>query len=515
MKIHKVFVLAIVAVAAYADALTVGINSPSTGKAVPWRACVFGKVSNPKSSVFVVVHPKRESTYYVEPQPTIQSSGEFSTMVYFAEEGAEYNGERFEVRAVAGPKGAMHEGQELASWPSAAAISDVIEVVRSDAAPSGCGPAAAIPIAIRPWDPPPVNVPIPMQPSNAISIWILAISALCCLLFIALTIVPSHARQAIDFLWTVRGTLWQRWESLLNGVLATLSQKSDAITQRMRRRSLAVWSNHGRNITFFVYIRHLVMWPVLLLVFLAAFYTDTRTLAPGLSLLLPPKTTLLLFDGAGGGPDLGSGTGSGPFGFFMSVAGPLRSAWEAQPLAFALALIQAALGAIMFRGLSSSSILRASFRDFARKRSMLFWVFIALDLTLGVIAGNRGWEFSADGMRWYIPAGVSFVLGLVTPWGAAVSLHFGLDSFAKSLAPVFAAISVLCVFCVDVGAPSLWTFVFPFIWLTPVSAAIFVALFLCLVASFLLWTTIVFHDCVLQITRAGRGNPDITVVTEA
>jgi hypothetical protein len=113
-----------------AGQLKIEITAPSDRAAVPQRPIVEGRVSDPASVVWVVIHPLEVSDYYVQPRANVRGKGDWKVEVYIGRPGNLDIGKAFEIRAVANPEGKLREGKILPDWPKASAISEVIEVTR-------------------------------------------------------------------------------------------------------------------------------------------------------------------------------------------------------------------------------------------------------------------------------------------------------------------------------------------------------------------------------------------------
>ena len=103
---------------------------PGHGAAVPEWPYVRGRVQNSKVHVWVIVHPMETGDYWVEPQAGVRDDGTWVAQAHIGRPGTIDVGKRFEVRAVANPASALHEGDVLPFWPDAQWSSDLIEVER-------------------------------------------------------------------------------------------------------------------------------------------------------------------------------------------------------------------------------------------------------------------------------------------------------------------------------------------------------------------------------------------------
>lgn len=118
--------------ASAAQAVDVSITTPKNGDIVSWRETVAGRVSDPAAEVWVVIHPfsNGETRYWVQPRTTVKRNGRWSVLAYFANASSFYSGLKFRVRACAGPKVPLSEGQIFYTWPPCAKWSRVVVVER-------------------------------------------------------------------------------------------------------------------------------------------------------------------------------------------------------------------------------------------------------------------------------------------------------------------------------------------------------------------------------------------------
>src|SRR5687768_10657195 len=79
----------------------VRVTSPASGSAVPERPIVEGTVSDPKATVWVIVHPLEVSDYWVQPRVTVRENGTWRVQLNIGRPGRIDLGKSFEIRAVA------------------------------------------------------------------------------------------------------------------------------------------------------------------------------------------------------------------------------------------------------------------------------------------------------------------------------------------------------------------------------------------------------------------------------
>ena len=104
------------------------ITSPRDGDSVAARSFVEGTVSDPQSKLWVVIHPMKVSSFWVQPDVSVKEDGAWKVMAYFGR--AADKGEHFEVIAIANPKKQLKEGEILDGWPEAQWSSKAVEVTR-------------------------------------------------------------------------------------------------------------------------------------------------------------------------------------------------------------------------------------------------------------------------------------------------------------------------------------------------------------------------------------------------
>jgi hypothetical protein len=109
--------------------ITIDLTTPSTGDRVENRDTVIGVVSDPRTTVTVVVRPVGTSNYWIQPSVTVRRNGTWKVIAHFGRPGESDAGIQYEVRAFAGFQAQLKEGR-INAWPNAPAISDVVEVVR-------------------------------------------------------------------------------------------------------------------------------------------------------------------------------------------------------------------------------------------------------------------------------------------------------------------------------------------------------------------------------------------------
>jgi hypothetical protein len=107
---------------------TISITEPKDEAFVPERPSVKGTISDSSAKVWVIVHPMRESKYWVQPSITVQDSA-WEVVAYIGK-GETGVGERFEIMAVVNPKKELKAGDILPGWPEAQSKSQVIQVTR-------------------------------------------------------------------------------------------------------------------------------------------------------------------------------------------------------------------------------------------------------------------------------------------------------------------------------------------------------------------------------------------------
>jgi len=120
-------IVSLIAFGNVAAGMTIELTDPVDGAEVPERPIISGKVSDPKATVWVVVHPMEVSDRWVQPAVTVRRDGTWKVQVYIGRPGNLDVGKSFVVRAIANPKMDLREGMVIPNWPESAAQSDVVE----------------------------------------------------------------------------------------------------------------------------------------------------------------------------------------------------------------------------------------------------------------------------------------------------------------------------------------------------------------------------------------------------
>lgn len=111
-------------------AAEIAITLPADGSGVRERPIVEGTVSDPRASVWVIVHPLEVSDCWVQPATTVRATGAWKVQIHIGRPGSIDVGKHFEIRAVVDPERSLSEGLVLDGWPSAKETSEVVEVRR-------------------------------------------------------------------------------------------------------------------------------------------------------------------------------------------------------------------------------------------------------------------------------------------------------------------------------------------------------------------------------------------------
>ena len=120
----------VISTMALAAELKVAISFPADESKVAQRPIVKGLISDPKATVWVVVHPLEGGNYWVQPRINVRDSGKWTVQIHIGRPGPKDVGKYFEVRAVGNPGATLREGKVLDDWPAAAAISNTVELIR-------------------------------------------------------------------------------------------------------------------------------------------------------------------------------------------------------------------------------------------------------------------------------------------------------------------------------------------------------------------------------------------------
>jgi hypothetical protein len=109
--------------------LKVTIDEPKPNASAALTDLVKGRVSDPKSPVYVLVHPLNMREWWVQRVPSPPNpEGNWQAQIYLGTD-RDGIGEEFEIVAVAGNR-KLSEGERLSTLPSDLARSDVVLVRR-------------------------------------------------------------------------------------------------------------------------------------------------------------------------------------------------------------------------------------------------------------------------------------------------------------------------------------------------------------------------------------------------
>lgn len=129
---RRYMVMAVLLVAANILAqpsLDVRISTPADGARVTYRQKVSGTLSGPNAEVWLVIHPKETSEYWVQPRIAATNDGSWSVTAYIGRSESLDVGKEFEMKAFANVTVSLKEGP-AADWPVGQAKSDLLNVVR-------------------------------------------------------------------------------------------------------------------------------------------------------------------------------------------------------------------------------------------------------------------------------------------------------------------------------------------------------------------------------------------------
>lgn len=107
------------------------ILNPTDGAYVGNKPLVKVKSKKQNVKIWVIVHPKHLSEYWVQPEVSIERNGVWETQIYIGRAGSIDIGKQYNIIAVANPKKALKEGDVLDFWPESETYSQIVGVVRS------------------------------------------------------------------------------------------------------------------------------------------------------------------------------------------------------------------------------------------------------------------------------------------------------------------------------------------------------------------------------------------------
>jgi hypothetical protein len=440
-----------------ATPIQIAITLPRDHAKVPWRPCFEGRVSDPQSRVFLVIHDKT-GDYYVQPGPiSAKEDGTWSTRPYIAEDKpGVFEGVPFEAKAFANPKIALSEGQTLPGWPEAEAASPLIDITRFDDAPSGCAASDPEPAVGPPWVTPTLTGPVvrPEPPAQYVSrevwltirVWVLLVAIF---LFCAMAALQEQADAAIQWFerWclNIARSMWMFIPRLWGWV----GQHAHHIWSWRREQSARNLAARGFTGNYKQQVVQLALCPMLWCLLLPGVYTEAKSTKVGLSLTLPGTA-----DPNGSGhlhgllrsrqnpaprPEPQVPAGSAAV-VVMDWIREIRRGDEFLFMALGLAALETALGAILLSGLEGADALRISLPALFRARPIVTFFFLAMDAALTLLAAIRGFEMSPDTVNWVLPTLAAALLAALMPWLLGYTLHFAVESFANCCGPLLAAL---------------------------------------------------------------------------
>ena len=117
------------------ETIDVSILEPKEGTTVSVMPEVKGTVSDPKTAVWLVVHPIGIPDYWFQPEAAVKKDGTWSAQPNIGRPGNIDKDKKFELRAVANPaianpKEELREGLVLHGWPKGDGISGIVVVTR-------------------------------------------------------------------------------------------------------------------------------------------------------------------------------------------------------------------------------------------------------------------------------------------------------------------------------------------------------------------------------------------------
>ncbi|OFX59573.1 MAG: hypothetical protein A2046_04140 [Bacteroidetes bacterium GWA2_30_7] len=108
------------------------ITEPKDMDSVKWQPIVRGNITGNFKEVWVIVHPMANGLQnrWVQPKVSFKNDTTWQVQIYIAEQGSQYIGEHFEIKAFVDPQVTLSDGKVLNEWPKAKCSSDIIEVIR-------------------------------------------------------------------------------------------------------------------------------------------------------------------------------------------------------------------------------------------------------------------------------------------------------------------------------------------------------------------------------------------------
>jgi hypothetical protein len=503
------------------------IVSPVDNAGVAWRSCVSGYLAVGDRPAWLIIRPFGSSDHFVQPSISLRTQGDhpwFRVQGYFGEDTPLHNGVRFEIQVVQNARVALREGMVLPTFPDAQFRSPVIEVVRDDHAPLGCGDAPEIattsPPAVTRETAPAAPIAVQSTPfSTTISRvdergtvgipiwkWLRAIAALCAAVFAALILLPVQREEAAQWLLAHIVMVWATRHSIGN-VTRRLIHLVPWTWRQSTRGIVATWKVKGSSLTFSEMVR-LTLTALFLVasVYLMAI-VDARLIMIGLSLVLHVDATPanILDDISALARALPAASASTIWSVLVQ---PVINLWNEPlgPAGLSLAVCHGAFAVVLYAGRHRLQVLSASLPRLFADRPMPLIGFVLLNVSLAVLAGYRAFQQSPDSTNPWAAAGIAFFIGLSIPWLMAYSVHVLTDATSDVAGITGSGATVAIIFTSTVVATT-------GVALATGIAALVVAATLALaiaamgIGLFLVWTTSVFGELLTLLFTALRRAP--------
>src|SRR5262249_27744657 len=144
-------------------------------------------------------------------------------------------------------------------------------------------------------------------------------------------------------------------------------------------------------------------------------------------------------------------------------------------LAIALAGLQGALGMVLLWRIGADEGVLVRPLRLLKERPLLTSCFLLFNLALALLAANRGFELSPNGVNWILPALISGAIALVMPWVLTFMQHYLIECLADCLSMTKTITLLTALVTIGIGAMLGFTLIA--IWLVGTLAAVFAAFF--------------------------------------
>jgi hypothetical protein len=424
---------------------------------------------------------------------SVRPQGKFEVPLYIGESAPGLHaGKTFEVRVVANPyQKDLKEGTILRGWPAAESASAVVRVIRDDSAPSGCEKGVAAAGSI---DPAPMlkgsdtssgsraafrSTESASSVSRAFHLFVgIGVFGLG-VLFLALLIMVECTRPAADWLAARLKQIRACLVAVALKMTSRICRLWNWLFENGRAPVKALWAARGFSGNLRTFAMSNLLWPLLMVASVYAFYAESRTIVQALNPLFGVEETQ---ENTGASAILGELVSQSPEAPVVpqqetnsgrrivrvlvdSIEKEVRLLVQSVEtlmeeklgfLAIALAGLEGAFGVVLLWRMGADQPLVLRPVALLCARPVLTVCFLVMNISLGVLAAYRGYELSPSDMNWIMPTVVSAGIATVMPWILTFTLHYSLECAGDCLGVAGSAVLISLIGAVICAVEAAW-----------------------------------------------------------